>query len=100
MDQFLCACSHGIRRLRILSCVAAPMRQLRVFRDCLSAFAVWHDVIHGAVIKRMNLVVAELADGRSVVKVFSELEIEKSRLNQGALEDLIDESSELRPCPR
>jgi hypothetical protein len=52
------------------------MGELPIFMDSFSTFAVRNDVVHSAVVERMNLVLAQLTRGRLVIQVFSKLEIE------------------------
>jgi len=44
----------------VLTGIAAPMSQLCIFAGGLATFAIRFDVVHSAVFKRMNLILAEL----------------------------------------
>ena len=74
------------------------MSKLPIFVNGFSTLAVRNDVIHGAVIQRVDLILAQLTHGRLVVQVFSKLEIEKPRFNQSAGEDKVNELAEFRPA--
>ncbi len=73
------------------------MGELRIVRFRFSTFAVGDDVIHGAVIERMDFIVTEPAYRGRVKEVLSERELKESGLNNGSLDDRIDKGTEFGP---
>ena len=60
----------------------------------LPTLAVRNDVVDGAVLERVNLVLAYPACGRFFEQVFPERKLEESRFNQSAIDDGINEGTE------
>jgi hypothetical protein len=52
--------------------------QLRIITEGFSPFAIWNDVIDGAVIKSLDLILADLAYWCLLVQIPSKLEVEES----------------------
>jgi hypothetical protein len=52
--------------------------QLRIITEGFSPFAIWNDAIDGAVIKSLDLILADLAYWCLLVQIPSKLEVEES----------------------
>lgn len=70
------------------------MCQLSVSRNGLAAFAVRFDVIHGAILEDMNLVVANLASVRILPEREPVCVVEEPRLRDSPFEYWLHERSE------
>ncbi len=73
------------------------MRELAIFRDGLAAKAVRVLVIHRAILKNVYLVVAEFAEWLLLEQLAAELQGKESRLDEGAVKDVLDLKLEARP---
>ena len=72
------------------------MSELSILGNGLAFLAVRQDVIDCAVIKRMDFVYAKLAHVRLVPQLFTELEFEEPRFNDGTFNNGIDHRLKLR----
>jgi hypothetical protein len=87
-------CNPGFGQLGVLARITASVRKLAIHWHCFSILAVWDDVVHGAVLEQMNLVLAELADVCLVPQFFAELKIKESWFYQNTIQNRINKCFE------
>jgi len=74
------------------------MGKLAVSRNCFSAFAVWSDVIDGAVFDGMYSISTNITNRVYIIQLLTELKTKKSRFDHYVVEQWLNHRFERSPA--